>query len=249
MGRSLSALWLWAALWLLLPPAIAPAQCPVAVAGGERMERGEFEALFGSGAQPDTLTVRLAEEYLLALGEARRARLDTLCGVATDDSLYRQAMVTAARLIFVEEPALTDSALSAYFDAHIADFGWSIPRYKGLLLLATDDSVAVKAAAEARAMYGFTKNVEQLRAAMRRSFGTRVRLLNVRVEQGRNPFVDYAVFGGERPAPDGDWHTAIAIGGRIIDRPEEAADVMDELRRVALADAYARWIAALRSRR
>ena len=61
---------------------------------------------------------------------------------------------------------------------------------------------------------------------MRKEFGKNIKIERVIAARGENPITDYLAFGGEKPeAKSQRWSSYAACRGRIIDQPEEAADV------------------------
>ncbi len=61
---------------------------------------------------------------------------------------------------------------------------------------------------------------------MRKHFGRDIKIERVIASKGENPITDYLAFSGEKPeAKNPRWASYAAFGGRILDQPEEAADV------------------------
>lgn len=100
----------------------------------------------------------------------------------------------------VWERSTTDAeGLETYFQAHKSDFtNWTEPRYKGLIGMATNDSIAV-ALKEFVNGEGATLEGQELHKAVRKHFGSNARVDYVLAKKGDNAIADFVVFGGEKP--------------------------------------------------
>lgn len=121
--------------------------------------------------------------------------------------------------------AAADTAgLRQFFDAHRDRYTWDTPRYKGFILVAATDSLGraaeswLRAAADTIAPAGYSR-------ALRREFGSEVRIERVLAAKGDNAIVDNLIFDGPTPEPNPKWHFYAPFAGRIISAPEEPADV------------------------
>lgn len=117
--------------------------------------------------------------------------------------------------------------LEKFFNAHRTDYRWDKPRFKGLVLMAVDDSVAT--AARELAGANPSLSVDSLKMLMRRQYNNNVRLERVLAPQGANAVIDYIAFGGPRPAAVGTWTSFAPVRSRVIAQPEEVADVKSQL--------------------
>ncbi len=108
------------------------------------------------------------------------------------------------------------------FEANRASYTWDKPRFKGVVVLATSDSVA--AAAKdllAREKVANDSLVKTLRGA----FGQNIKVERVLTAKGDNAIVDEIAFGGPKADPVGKWAAWFPYDSKVIDAPEEAADV------------------------
>lgn len=144
-------------------------------------------------------------------------------------SEYRDGMLlfeVANRKVW--QRAATDTVgLDNYFATHRADYRWDVPRYKGFVLMAINDSLMsagydwIKANASA--------HPADLQDALRAQFGSDVRLERVLAAKGENKIVDFIAFNGPRPAAPGRWKAFMPYDGRIVSQPEEPRDVRGQL--------------------
>ena len=183
-----------------------------------------------------------------ALDQARK-------DLAADNSEYRN-LVNEYRdgiLLYeisnekVWDRAAKDKAgLEAYFKSHADKYKWDAPKFKSIVIFAPDDSTlnVALAYADSLAVRDPAKFVED----MRHRFGRDVKVERVIAAKGENAITDYLAFGGEKPAVEANqrWKVYSAYKGRIIEAPEEAADV----RGLAVTDYQAElekeWLDALR---
>ncbi|MDE6266047.1 MAG: peptidylprolyl isomerase [Muribaculaceae bacterium] len=135
--------------------------------------------------------------------------------------------------------------LEKFFSKNKANYRWNAPKYKGYIVFATSDSLETAAREFLKA-----NNVAQadLSKELRRQFGKDVKAEKVLAAKGENAIVDAAVFGGAKPEKSGRWAFYFPYDGKVIDQPEEAADV----RGAATSDYQAllenQWIKDLKSK-
>ena len=114
--------------------------------------------------------------------------------------------------------------LEAFFHKNAAKYSWDVPRFKGYIVFAANDSIVAEALKYAETVA--TENPEEFVAEMRKEFGKNIKIERVIAARGENPITDYLAFGGEKPeAKSQRWSSYAACRGRIIDQPEEAAAV------------------------
>ncbi len=114
--------------------------------------------------------------------------------------------------------------LEKYFEENRDKFStWTAPRYKGYVLLAMNDSVANVAREITTANPDMP--LADLSKLLKESVGNKVRIEKVLAKQGDNAVVDYAAFGGPKPAAHSRWSEFFIFGGKYIDQPEEVSDV------------------------
>lgn len=115
--------------------------------------------------------------------------------------------------------------LEEYFRANRENYKWEKPKYKGFVLFAPNDSLLHEAKSYAEQQLAVTKP-SQLAAKVQKEFSNKVRLERVIASKGDNVIMDYLEFGGPKPpATASRWEVYTSFGGKILDAPEEAADV------------------------
>jgi len=124
--------------------------------------------------------------------------------------------------------------LEAYFKANRANYHWDAPRYKGIIISATNDSIA----SAAKAYLAANKlTTDSLVPKLRKEFGRNVKVERKIFPKGEDAVVDFIAFGGEKPAPSGKWTEFFAFEGAVLDQPSEAIDV-----RAAVVNDYQKWL-------
>lgn len=115
--------------------------------------------------------------------------------------------------------------LENYFNNNKSRYTWTQPKFKGTIIYTTSDSVQslVKDAVKNMA-------ADTLVFALKKKFKRDVKIEKLLVQKGDNPVVDALVFGGENAQPkDARFKDYFMYEGRIIDQPEEAADVRGQV--------------------
>ncbi|MDE6702587.1 MAG: hypothetical protein K2K00_02795, partial [Muribaculaceae bacterium] len=113
--------------------------------------------------------------------------------------------------------------LDAFFHKNAAKYAWDVPRFKGYIIFAANDSTVNEAMKYAETLS--VENPEEFVAQMRKEFGKDIKIERVIAAKGENPITDYLAFGGEKPeAKTPRWSSYAACRGRVINQPEEAAD-------------------------
>ncbi len=171
--------------------------------------RGAAEALLGEAV------LGLAREDLAATNADYRNLLNE----------YREGNILfeiANRNVW-DRAAKDKDGLEAYFRANAAKYAWDKPRFKSTIIFATSDSVLK--AAEAFAPAISTLDPAEFNTQMRKKFGGNIKIERVIAAQGENPITDYLAFGGKKPDSTTKWKYYTAFGGRVVDNPEDAADV------------------------
>ena len=144
-----------------------------------------------------------------------------------------------------DRAAKDKEGLEKFFNDNRAKYTWDAPKFKSYVIFASSDSVlnnALQYAStldSALAPADFTK-------AMRERFGRDVKVERVIAAKGENAITDYLAFDGAKPKPDASrWTCYAAFGGRIIDAPEEAADVRGAVVSDYQAALEKEWLAKL----
>lgn len=112
--------------------------------------------------------------------------------------------------------------LENFFKTNRSKYSWDKPHFKGAIIFANSDSVSQAAQSY---LYGNKTPLDSVVAKLRDHFGRNIKVENVVMAQGENAIVDNVAFGGEKPAAPGSWVAWFGYEGRIIDQPEEAADL------------------------
>jgi len=112
--------------------------------------------------------------------------------------------------------------LEAFFRSHKDDYRWDAPRFKSRIIFADSDSLLreVDKYLEANSV-----SADSLATTLRKQFGKSVKVERVLAAKGENAITDYLGFGGEKPEAKGRWSAYEAYQPRLIEQPEEAADV------------------------
>ncbi|MCM1067081.1 MAG: peptidylprolyl isomerase [Muribaculaceae bacterium] len=114
--------------------------------------------------------------------------------------------------------------LEAFFKANADKYGWEQPKFKSYIIFATGDSLLNEAVKYAGTLS--TDDAAEFVKEMRTRFGRDIKIERVIAAKGENAITDYLAFGGEKPAEStSKWKHYAAFKGRVIDAPEEAADV------------------------
>lgn len=114
--------------------------------------------------------------------------------------------------------------LEAFFHNNASRYAWDAPHFKGYVIFAANDSIVGEAVKFADGISA--DKSEDFVAQMRKQFGKNIKIERVIAAKGENAITDYLAFGGVKPeAKSSRWASYAAYKGRVIDAPEEAADV------------------------
>lgn len=136
---------------------------------------------------------------------------------------YREgSLLYEASLRAVWDKAAKDTeGLNRYFADHRADYTWQKPHVKGILVQATNDSIAD----EVRARLAEVKTDDDFKA-VRKAFLGKAAMDRILMEQGQNAMVDNLCFGGEAVKPSNKKYTTYFLWEpRILNAPEAMEDV------------------------
>ena len=132
--------------------------------------------------------------------------------------------------------------LEEFFRANRENYKWDAPKYKGYIVFATNDSVA---GAAHRYLASHEIEKDSLVKTLRKEFGRTVKIERVIAAKGDNAIVDNVAFNGEKASAPGNWKAWFGYKGRIIDAPEEAADVRGAVSADFQQELERRWIERL----
>lgn len=135
--------------------------------------------------------------------------------------------------------------LQAFFRANRDRYKWDAPKYKGFVIYTDGDSInaAVKSfLAEKK------PQADSVARELRAEFGRDVKIERVIVANGENPVIDHVAFGGAAPELNGKWNGYVVYEGKLLDAPEEAADVRGQVTSDYQAELEKEWVKELRSK-
>lgn len=120
-----------------------------------------------------------------------------------------------------DKAAKDEQGLNDYFDAHRADYTWTKPHVKGILVQAANDSVADLVRAKLRK----GSDDSALKAA-RKQFVGKASLDRILMEEGQNAMVDNVMFGGAPVKPNNKKYTVYFVfDPKVLQAPESMSDV------------------------
>lgn len=206
------------------------ASSPLAVIDGKTIPVRDFVAAASklhAPAKTDALNVfneRLDEFYNNLLVDAEEAGLEStepdyrnLLKEYIDGSLLYEVSV---RKVW-DRAAKDTEGLKKFFEANRANYKWSEPRAKGILVQTVNDSVATLIRQRAVEVAPDT-----LITTLRKDFGKDASFDRVLASKGTNAIVDYLMFGGPEVTPSNSKYTVMfMLDPRVITEPEEVGDV------------------------
>ena len=137
--------------------------------------------------------------------------------------------------------------LEKFFHDNASRYTWDAPRFKGYVIFAANDSILNEAVKYADTVSA--NDPEAFVADVRKQFGKNIKIERVIAAKGENPITDYLAFGGDKPeAKNPRWSSYAAYKGRVIDAPEEAADVRGAAATDYQVQLEQQWLKQLRKR-
>ncbi len=135
--------------------------------------------------------------------------------------------------------------LENYFRTHRDKYKWEKPKFKSYVVFATSDSIMqlAKGYLESTDMPG-----DSLATDLRKKFGKDVKIEKVIAAQGENNITDYLGFGAEKPEAKGKWAWYFPYRGKILNAPEEAADVRGAVTGDYQGELEEAWVAGLKQK-
>ncbi len=122
----------------------------------------------------------------------------------------------------VWDKASTDKeGLDKFFVANKSKYTtWKDPKFKGLIIYMTNDSVesAVKD-------YMKTLGGDTIVNALHKKFRRDIKIERHLTAKGENQYVDELIFSGSKATPDKKYTKYFVLEGKVIEQPEEVADV------------------------
>ncbi len=135
--------------------------------------------------------------------------------------------------------------LENYFRTHRDKYKWEKPKFKSYVVFATSDSIMqlAKGYLESTDIPG-----DSLATDLRKEFGKDVKIEKVIAAQGENNITDYLGFGAEKPEAKGKWAWYFPYRGKILNAPEEAADVRGAVTGDYQGELEEAWVAGLKQK-
>lgn len=120
-----------------------------------------------------------------------------------------------------DKAAKDTEGLKKYFESNRSNYKWSVPHAKGILVQATNDSIAN----EIRKLVP-TLGKDTMVNTLRKTFRGNASFDKVLVEKGSNAMIDHLLFNGPEAKPKrNNYTTYFMIEPRVIIEPEEMSDV------------------------
>ncbi len=159
---------------------------------------------------------------------------------------YREgSLLYEASLREVWDKAAKDNdGLTAYFNAHKEDYKWTKPHVKGILVQATNDSVAGLVRTALREV-----NDDNGLKALRKQFVGKASIDRILMEEGQNPMVDNVIFGGDPVKPNNKKYSVYFIfEPKVLDAPESMSDVKSLVTSDYQNQLEREWVESLKAR-
>lgn len=123
-----------------------------------------------------------------------------------------------------DRAAKDTEGLENFFRAHRENYKFESPKYKAFIVFATCDSTMNEAKEYAESLG--TPDPATFARLMTDKFGREIKVERVIAAKGENPITDFLGFGMSKPAPGNSrWNFYFPVAGKVIDAPEDAADV------------------------
>lgn len=120
---------------------------------------------------------------------------------------------------------------------------WEQPRFKGLILYSLNDSIENEVKNFMTKLGGDT-----IATALHKKFRRNIKIERHLTAKGENRFVDELVFNGEKATPDKKFTKYFILEGKVINQPEEAADVRGQVTTDYQNALEKEWVKELKSK-
>lgn len=139
--------------------------------------------------------------------------------------------------------------LNEYFKKHKSEYTFDEPRFKGVVVFTTSDSLENVIKDYLNSLDPQKINTATIGKELRDKFGKNVRAERVIAKKGENPITDYLAFNGPKPENKTfSWNNYFAFMGKIIDSPQEADDVRSKVTQDYQAELEREWVKELRNK-
>ena len=136
---------------------------------------------------------------------------------------YRDGMLLfeiSNRMVW-ERASRDTTGLKSFFEANRAKYSWDKPHFKGIVLLAQNDSI-LKAVKDDIKKVG----ADSLTMALHKKYQNKIKMERYLCEKGENKMVDYLAFNGPKAeSSDKKYPLFFTLSGKVLDQPEEVNDV------------------------
>ncbi len=144
-----------------------------------------------------------------------------------------------------EKASKDKEGLEEFFLNNKYKYSWDGPKYKGIVIFATSDSLCV-------AVDDYLKanpvEPDSVAKSLRQQFGRDVKVEKVIAAKGENDIIDNIAFNGAKPQLKGKWVAFTTYNGRKISWPEEAVDVKGPVTSDYQALLESQWVKSLREK-
>ncbi|MEZ3551294.1 MAG: peptidylprolyl isomerase [Muribaculaceae bacterium] len=131
--------------------------------------------------------------------------------------------------------------LEKYFNAHREKYVWDSLRAKGILVQVQNDSIE-----SAVRDYAAGLSSDSIVAKLRKEFKGKAKIEKFLVEKGNNAMIDNLMFGAPAAKASSGMQAYFILDGRLLDAPEEEADVRGQVTSDYQAELESRWVEALK---
>ncbi len=144
-----------------------------------------------------------------------------------------------------DRAAKDKAGLEEFFKKNASRYKWDAPKFKSIIIFATNDSTLNEAMAYAETLAD--KDDASFVEDMRKHFGREVKVERVIAAKGENAITDYLAFGALKPDVQANqrWKVYSPFRGRIIEAPEEASDVRGQAITDYQAELEKEWLEEL----
>lgn len=145
-----------------------------------------------------------------------------------------------------KRPETDPAGLEKFFRDHYSDYAdWTAPRWKGYVVYATSDSII----RQVESVLAEQKPVpDSVYTTLKERFPRDIKMERIVLPQGQNPLVDYVGFGGPEYKPADRWKYYVTYLGRVINAPEEVADVRGRVTADWIEQLEKEWVDSLRAK-